>query len=43
VQQNGSCIFAGSTAWLGVIDGHRHLCSDIEAKYSTQGVLCCLD
>jgi hypothetical protein len=42
VQQNGSCVFPGETAWFGVIDGHDNRCSDIVASYlGFQGVLCC--
>lgn len=41
VQQNGSCVFPGQTAWFGVIDGHDNLCSDIIANHLSQGVMCC--
>ncbi|HET9934278.1 MAG TPA: hypothetical protein VFQ35_26430 [Polyangiaceae bacterium] len=43
VQQNGSCIYPGMTAWFGVINGHTNVCGDIESNSSVRGVLCCLD
>jgi hypothetical protein len=43
VQQYGSCIYPGMTAWFGVIDGHVNLCGEIESVSGTRGVLCCLD
>jgi hypothetical protein len=44
VQQNGSCVWANATPWVGVIGGHRNLCSDIINTYpTTMGALCCMD
>jgi hypothetical protein len=41
VQQNGSCIYPNMTAWVGVIGGHKNVCTAIESN--GRGVLCCLD
>jgi hypothetical protein len=43
VQQNGNCIFAGTTAWIGVIDGYKNVCGKMEAHYPSMGVACCRD
>jgi hypothetical protein len=43
VQQNGSCIWPGMTAWFGILDGHPDLCGDIQNDYSQLGALCCHD
>jgi hypothetical protein len=44
VQQNGSCVWADATAWVGVIAGHDNRCSDVYNSYpSTMGALCCMD
>lgn len=43
VQQNGNCVYAGETAWFGVVQGHKNTCAEIEALSATSGVLCCRD
>jgi len=41
VQQNGSCIYPGMTAWFGVVNGYVNLCGAIESNSAQRGVLCC--
>ena len=41
VQQNGSCIYPGLTAWFGVHNNHINRCGDIESDLVQRGVLCC--
>lgn len=43
VQQEGNCVFAGKTAWIGVIDGYKNVCGKMEAHYASMGVACCRD
>ena len=45
VQQLGSCVWPGSTAWFGVVDQHIQACGEIEMRWRTDqhGVLCCRD
>ncbi len=43
VQQNGSCIYPGKTAWFGVYQGHKNVCGAIESELVQRGVLCCRD
>ena len=41
VQQNGSRIYPGMTAWFGVVNGYVNLCGAIESNSAQRGVLCC--
>ena len=41
VQQNGSCIYPGMTAWFGVYNNHINRCGDIESNLVQRGILCC--
>jgi len=41
VQQSGSCIYPGRTAWFGVYNNHINRCGDIESNLVQRGVLCC--
>lgn len=45
VLQNGSCVWPGRTAWMGMIDGHIEACGDIEMLWDPgrYGLLCCQD
>lgn len=45
VQQNGSCVWKGATAWFGMVDGHVQACADVEMRWDTSayGILCCAD
>lgn len=44
IQQNGSCVWAHATPWVGIISGHQNLCSDVYNTYpNTMGTLCCID
>lgn len=43
VQQHGSCIFPGATAWFGVYNGYKNVCGAIESDLVQRGVLCCRD
>lgn len=43
VQQNGSCIYPGQTAWFGVYNGYKNVCGAIESDLAQRGVLCCRD
>lgn len=43
VQQNGSCIYPGQTAWFGVHEGYKNVCGAIESDLVQRGVLCCRD
>jgi hypothetical protein len=43
VQQNGSCIYPGKTAWFGVVEGYKNVCGAIESDLVQRGVLCCRD
>lgn len=43
VQQNGSCIFPGMTAWFGVVNNYKNVCGAIESELAEHGVLCCGD
>jgi len=41
VQQNGSCIYRGMTAWFGVYNNYKNVCGAIESQLVQRGVLCC--
>lgn len=41
VQQNGSCIYDGMTAWFGMINNYVNRCGAIETEWEGRGVLCC--
>ncbi|HET7544318.1 MAG TPA: hypothetical protein VFK05_30820, partial [Polyangiaceae bacterium] len=41
VQQYGSCIYPGMTAWFGVVDDFFNACGDIQSDLVQAGVLCC--
>jgi hypothetical protein len=41
LQQYGSCVYAGLTAWFGQINEHINLCGAIESYWKDKGVLCC--
>jgi hypothetical protein len=41
VQQHGSCVYAGLTAWFGIYSDHINLCGAIESYGAGHGVLCC--
>jgi len=41
VQQNGSCIYDGMTAWFGMINNYVNRCGAIETQWEGRGVLCC--
>jgi len=41
VQQNGSCVYPGMTAWFGMINNYVNKCGAIESALEGRGVLCC--
>ncbi len=44
IQQNGSCVWANATPWVGEVGTHTNLCSDVYNTYPTVwGALCCMD